>query len=71
MKLPQRFIRKHNFKRSAVEQNDTALKQPAIQEGSAETTRGHGSQLESYCPSARDETQELLLTLYLKLEKVT
>ena len=29
-----------------------------MQEGSTETTRGHGSQLESYCPSASDETQE-------------
>ena len=39
-----------------MEQNDAALEQPTTQEGVAETTLGDGSELESDCPSAGDET---------------
>ena len=41
-----------------MKQNDVALGQPATQEGGAETTPGDGSELESDCPSAGDETQQ-------------
>ena len=40
-----------------VEQKGAALEQPTIQVG-PETTSGDGSELESDCPSADDETQQ-------------
>ena len=44
--------------RNEVEQNDAALGQSTTQEGGAEATPGDGSELESDCPSAGDETQQ-------------
>ena len=40
-----------------MEQKGAALEQPTIQVG-PETTSGDGSELESDCPSADDETQQ-------------
>ena len=41
-----------------MEQNDVALGQPTAQEGGGEATLGNGSELESGCPFASDETQQ-------------